>query len=173
MRFFSIPNLLSSSRYLLAMLTTAAVLSNYWLMAMVAFATAVITDLVDGYLARRNNQVTALGGLLDHSADATFVVLSLAGLAHLSMISWILPPLILLAFVQYTIDSNAHKGLPLRASFLGRYNGIAYFILSGWLIFQTGLNLPLIPPALLYNASWVLALTTAISMADRLIARYR
>ena len=36
-----------------------------------------------------------------------------------------------LAFVQYAVDSRVQESRPLRASSLGRWNGIAYFVLLG------------------------------------------
>ena len=41
----------------------------------------------------------------------------------------VLPGLVAAAFVQYTLDSRALAGQRLRASALGRWNGIAYFVL--------------------------------------------
>lgn len=57
---------------------------SFW--AAVVFLIAALTDLLDGYLARKNNQVTALGKLLDPVADklltlAGFVMLVDQGLA--------------------------------------------------------------------------------------------
>ena len=53
--------------------------------ALIVFATAGITDLLDGLLARRSGQRTRLGAWLDPMADklllvTTFVVLTLPGL---------------------------------------------------------------------------------------------
>jgi cardiolipin synthase len=53
--------------------------------ALIVFATAGITDAVDGLLARRSGQKTSLGAWLDPMADklllvTTFVVLTLPGL---------------------------------------------------------------------------------------------
>lgn len=57
---------------------------SFW--AAVVFLIAALTDLLDGYLARKHNQVTALGKLLDPVADklltlAGFVMLVDQGLA--------------------------------------------------------------------------------------------
>ena len=43
--------------------------------ALALFVLAVATDLVDGRVARRYGETSALGGLLDHATDATFVAL--------------------------------------------------------------------------------------------------
>ena len=46
-------------------------------LALVTFLVAVLTDLLDGWLARRRNQVTDLGKLLDPIADKLLVIGSL------------------------------------------------------------------------------------------------
>ncbi|MEO5802861.1 MAG: CDP-diacylglycerol--glycerol-3-phosphate 3-phosphatidyltransferase [Verrucomicrobiota bacterium] len=41
----------------------------YWLLAMLAFALAALSDGLDGYIARRYNQKSELGAILDPLAD--------------------------------------------------------------------------------------------------------
>ena len=48
----------------------------YW--ATAVFAVAMATDQLDGWLARRRNQTTALGSLLDPIADKVLVMATLA-----------------------------------------------------------------------------------------------
>lgn len=142
---------------------------QWWVAASVVFVAAVATDVADGRVARALGEVSARGGLFDHSVDAIFVASSLGVCAWLGAINVLLPPLILAAFLQYTLDSQAHVGRALRASRLGRYNGIAYYVLLGFLTIApaVGVNLSL---AVRY-AGWVLAAMTALSMLDRLLAR--
>src|SRR5512137_102335 len=46
----------------------------YWLLAVIFFATAAICDGVDGYIARRYNQRSELGAILDPLADKLLLV---------------------------------------------------------------------------------------------------
>ena len=84
----ALPNLLSLSR-IAALLPLALLLAagqNWW--AAVLFALAAATDLLDGYLARRQGRVTAFGAALDPIADKVLVagtVLLLAGLGALGL----------------------------------------------------------------------------------------
>jgi len=55
-----------------------------WL-AIVIFVTAAATDGIDGYIARRYNQKTRLGAVLDPVADKGLL---LAGIVTLSLSSW-------------------------------------------------------------------------------------
>jgi phosphatidylglycerophosphate synthase len=165
----TIPNLLSCSRYLLAFPMAYLVLSEAWLPAAIVLWIAIGTDISDGYIARIRNQTTILGGFLDHSSDAFFVAILLFALAQQSLVTIVLPFMVVAAFLQYTFDSRALQGEPLRSSSLGRYNGISYFVLGGFPLMQHALHMVIIPDIYLPWISWGLVLSTAISMLDRLL----
>ncbi|MEQ8689722.1 MAG: CDP-alcohol phosphatidyltransferase family protein [Pseudomonadales bacterium] len=143
-----------------------------WWLAAALFAFAVVTDIYDGRLARHFNQASALGGVFDHTTDAIFVAACCAALAASGLITPLLWPLILISFTQYVLDSRALAGQPLRASFIGRSNGIAYFALVGTAIGAQALQFEwlLLPVALV---AWLLVVTTLISMVDRAVALLR
>lgn len=70
----TIPNLLTLARFLLIPVFVIASLNGAFTIAFVAFVSAGITDAVDGYLARRWNQQSRLGALLDPAADKLMMV---------------------------------------------------------------------------------------------------
>ena len=166
----TIPNGLSLCRIPLAVLSFAAIYGNQWRIAAVVMLLAVCSDMLDGDLARRRRQVTILGGLLDHLCDAIFVTATLAALALRSVVPFPLPLLVAGAFTQYALDSNALSGEPLRASRLGRYNGLAYYVLAGLPSMQHALGLHPVPESWFWWLGWALATTTVASMTDRLVA---
>ena len=51
-----------------------ALLNNYFLLAGLLAAIAAFTDILDGYIARRYQQESALGALLDPVADKLFIL---------------------------------------------------------------------------------------------------
>ena len=169
----TLPNALSASRLLFAPLVAFSLLTGYSTIALVLFLVAIVTDLTDGYLARAWQQTSAFGGLLDHSSDAIFIATVLTVLSLQNYISWLLPPLVLLSFAQYALDSKALLGYPLRGSQLGRYNGIAYFVLAGFPIAQEALNFRPVPYDWIAGFAWVLIVTTLLSMTNRLVAYLR
>jgi phosphatidylglycerophosphate synthase len=163
-------NLLTLSRLGLALPCALAVTAGRWPLAGALFLVAVATDLLDGPLARRLGQSTPLGGLLDHATDATFVCAALAAFACTGVLPWLLPALVGAAFLQYVIDSRALRGRPLRASWLGRWNGIAYFVLTGMLLAQRALGSPWPDDRLWAGVAWLLIGSTLVSMANRAVA---
>lgn len=73
---FNLPNQLTLSRILLAPVIIALLYwPSFWtcLAAGFFFIVAAFTDLFDGYLARKDNQITALGKFLDPLADKVLI----------------------------------------------------------------------------------------------------
>lgn len=164
-----LPDSLTFLRLFSAVPCAFLIVNQYWLAAAALFVLAVITDLADGYIARRLDKATAFGGLLDHSSDAVFVAACLCALAFHGLVPWLLPPLVVLSFIQYVLDSRTLAGKPLRTSLLGRYNGIFYYVLAGFPTLQYALNLFPVPDPYFNVGGWLLAASTLISMTDRLI----
>ena len=151
-------------------LLVTAILSGAALAAASLYALAVVTDVVDGRLARRRGEASPLGGLLDHSADALLCSASLAALAYQGVVPAPLPFLVAAAFTQYMLDSKSLAGEPLRASSLGRWNGVCYFVLVGVPVVRDAIGIAWPGPGLVRMLGWALVASTLVSMADRLVA---
>jgi phosphatidylglycerophosphate synthase len=137
------------------------------MLAALVLAAAIVTDVLDGLIARRRGTATARGRVFDHAADCLFVTGGLAAGAVRGAFPWILPVLVAAAFVQYVVDSYvAHRERALRTSALGRWNGILYFApLAGDVLVRAGFHV--IHPAVTALA-WMLVASTVISMGQRL-----
>ena len=165
-------NLVTLLRFALIPASVFAIAFDDFDLAAVLFVIIVASDLLDGYVARSFNQVTPLGGLLDHACDAIFVAAATTSFALGGYINPYLSWLILFAFVQYMLDSKALRGQTLRTSGLGRLNGMAYFVLVGILLGLQVAGLEVLLPAATWFA-WMLVVSTAVSMADRVVALLR
>jgi phosphatidylglycerophosphate synthase len=138
--------------------------------ALLVWAAALITDFLDGPIARRRGTVTALSGTFDHTSDFLFVTCGLFAGVLRGAFPWILPVLITAAFTQYFIDSYwIHRQSKLRGSNLGRYNGMLYFVPTCMdILIRMGLRF--LEPLLIILV-WLLVLSTLISMGQRLMVR--
>ncbi len=75
-------NILTFSRILIAFLIFGLlVLEDYYLLSLILFFIAGISDYYDGFLARKYNATSQLGEILDPIADKILIVFLLFGLA--------------------------------------------------------------------------------------------
>ena len=87
-RVLTLPNALSFLRLLLVpvFLVLLAQGDDAW--ALVVLSISSFTDWLDGFLARRWNQITRLGQLLDPAADRLYIFAALIGLAWRDLVPW-------------------------------------------------------------------------------------
>jgi phosphatidylglycerophosphate synthase len=170
-------NLLTAIRLLLVIpvamaIANASLFASWVLLALIAIAIA--SDYFDGKVARAFKTASARGMLFDHGTDFVFVSTALFSLSTVGLSSVLLPLLIVVAFSQYVLDSYfLFKQKQLRMSFLGRWNGIFYFIpivlvaasrLPAFEQVQDNFNL------IIVYSNYALTVSTLASIVDRAIA---
>lgn len=121
----SLPNSLTLLRIFFVPLLVALLLTkgpNMDLWAVAVFLIAAITDLFDGYLARRNGQVSRLGILLDPIADKLLTSAAFISLVELHLIpAWIVVIIIGREFAVSGLRAiAAAEGVVIQASELGK-----------------------------------------------------
>jgi CDP-diacylglycerol---glycerol-3-phosphate 3-phosphatidyltransferase len=93
------PTILTFSRIILVPLFIWITPSNHTLGALI-FLVAALTDVFDGYLARKTGQITKFGIILDPIADKILVISALILLVSMMMVSsWIAIVIIIREFV--------------------------------------------------------------------------
>src|SRR5437667_6307109 len=70
---FNLPNQLTASRFVLALVLFLLIDLEMWISSMVVFALAAATDWLDGYFARKQGLVSTLGRNLDPLVDKVLV----------------------------------------------------------------------------------------------------
>lgn len=75
---------------------------NQWIAAIFYFV-AAMTDVLDGYLARKNNQITNWGKIADPIADKALTGAAFIGLSILAVIPWWIAIVILVREIAVTI----------------------------------------------------------------------
>ena len=122
----NLPNALTVGRIFLVPVVVAVLLTkeirSWAFLGASLFLAAALTDLLDGYLARRRKQVTTLGRLLDPIADKLLISAALISLVQLGIApAWMVVIIIGREFAVSGLRSiAAHEGFSIAVSTLGK-----------------------------------------------------
>ncbi|MEY8426760.1 CDP-diacylglycerol--glycerol-3-phosphate 3-phosphatidyltransferase [Lachnospiraceae bacterium 46-15] len=132
--------------------------------ALAIFIAASLTDTLDGYLARKNNQVTNFGKFMDPLADKLLVSAAMICLVELGMIpSWVVIVIISREFIISGFRLVASdNGIVIAASWWGKIKTVSQMIMIILLIGDFGEMFTVLEQVFIYIA---LALTV-ISLID-------
>lgn len=172
-RVCNVPNALSMIRLLLAVAVGLQIELGLYIPAMIFFVVAASTDFIDGWWARKFNQITKLGRILDPFVDKiiiTAALVALAGEAESQVRPWMVTLIIgrefLVTSLRAMIESS---GGDFSARWLGKWKMVfqcaavvsSLLLLAGfgdgWIVIAT--------LALL----WIAILITIASGADYVI----
>lgn len=121
---FNVPNTLSVIRLALAVLVGMLIEMHYFLPALVVFVIAASTDFIDGWWARKFNQVTKLGRILDPFVDKiiiTAALIALVGIPHSHVRAWMVTVIIGREFLVTSIRAIIEgQGGDFSARWLGK-----------------------------------------------------
>lgn len=173
----NMPNLLSFSRILATILVFALILANQpwsFLIATVIFFLASMTDLLDGYLARRYHLVSPLGIFLDLTADKVFVSAILVAYVQIGLVpAWIVVIIIAREFLVTGLRSFASaKGTVIPAGKLGKQKTFITLVAIGGILLAKGLgasHLSLYPVQLNFNSNLLNVGDYLLLIADALM----
>jgi cardiolipin synthase len=124
----NIPNFLSFLRIALVPVFLWLLLEEMFVSAITVLAIAGLTDFLDGYLARKLNQTTKLGKMLDPVADRLYIFATLLALSATGYVPWWLAGLVILRDLLMLISlpilaSVGHRTLPVH--YLGKASTFA------------------------------------------------
>ncbi len=130
--------------------------------ALIVFLAAAVTDLLDGYLARRWKQVTTVGTLLDPVADKLLISAALISLVEIRLLpGWLVILIISREFAVSGLRSiAAAEGYTIRAGELGK---------SKMILQVAGITLVLLSirwPQLHRFALWTMWAVVAVGLAS-------
>ena len=86
---WTIPNVLTMIRLALVPVFVVLFLNGHKMASLAVFVAASLTDMLDGYLARKLNQITDFGKLFDPLADKVMVVTAMVCQALIGVFPWI------------------------------------------------------------------------------------
>ena len=87
-RIFTLANVVSVVRLMAIPVFLVLVVQDRLITAFVLLVAAVLTDFVDGMIARSMNQITKLGQFLDPFADRLFIAATVIALAIQDVVPW-------------------------------------------------------------------------------------
>lgn len=156
----NLPNVLTFVRILLIPVFVMLLIDptpDRALSAAIVFVVAAVTDLLDGYVARKTGQITKLGRLLDPIADKLLVLSALILLVQVDRVSALVAILIIAREVAVTglRAIAASEGLIMSAEVTGKYKmalqviAIVLLVLEGTVVETIG-NLHLAGTVTLY-----------------------
>ena len=169
----NLPNLLTIFRILLVPLLVVILLTKprfAWqeFVGLGVFLLASLTDFLDGYLARRNRQVTKLGQLLDPAADKILTAAALISLVELDggngrplAPAWMVAAMIAREFAVSALRSfAASEGQVIPASWSGKVKTTTQIVAISFLLIYDALGeFRHLAPILL----WIALVTTILS----------
>ncbi|CUQ67838.1 CDP-diacylglycerol--glycerol-3-phosphate 3-phosphatidyltransferase [Candidatus Nitrospira inopinata] len=156
----NLPNVLTLGRILLIPIFVLVFMDptpERSLLAAVIFTAAAVTDLLDGYIARRTGQITKLGKLLDPIADKLLVLSALILLVNVDRVGALVAILIIARELTVTgvRAMAAGERMIIAAQTMGKYKmalqvvAIVLLILDGTWVAEFG-NVYLVGSATLY-----------------------
>ncbi|HBL40997.1 MAG TPA: CDP-diacylglycerol--glycerol-3-phosphate 3-phosphatidyltransferase [Ruminococcaceae bacterium] len=163
----TLPNKLTLSRVIAApviMLFAQLSFSGHGAIAGILFIAACVTDALDGYLSRKNHQVSSFGKIMDPIADKVLILAALLPLMAVGRVSiWIGLILLVREFIVAAVRMQVYirGGAIIAASLWGKLKTVFQDIAFALLL----LNMP----ALSVLADVILAaavILTVVSMAD-------
>ena len=165
LRIFFVPLLLAvllGKQIYLA--TPWGVLGKEWL-ALPIFLVAALTDLLDGFFARRRGQVSTLGTLLDPVADKLLISAAFISLVELGLVpAWMVVVIVGREFAVSGLRSiAAAEGYTIEASDLGKTKMVMQVIAVSLLLM--GAHTPAILRLGLV-AVWLVVLFAVVSAVD-------
>lgn len=135
---------------------------TWQIIAWTSFFFVGLTDILDGRIARKRNQVSSFGAILDPIADKAFIGTALVGLSILGRIPWWVTSLILFREIGITIIRLAIVNRKIIAANRGgKIKSLLQNFSVGFYILPLPESLYL-PRDILLGAAVVLTITTGL-----------
>jgi len=166
----NLPIGLTISRIILVPFVILFLISSSRVHALIAaaiFGLAAATDWLDGLLARRRNQVTTLGTLLDPVADKLLVAAALVSLLQIDKVpGWIVVVIVGRELAVTGLRAVAASvGTIMPASRLAKYNTGSQYCAVTMLIMEKGFDTPVFD-LVTTSVLWVAVALTVVSAVD-------
>lgn len=137
----NIPNILTAIRFVLIPVFAYFLVTEHYVVAVVLFLTGGLTDVLDGYIARRFNLVTAWGKIADPMADklmqltALFILSIVIKVIPIELLAIILAKEIFMGIGALTLYKQ--DNYVVSANWYGKMATVVFYLAIVMLIFDT------------------------------------
>ena len=128
--FKHVPNILTIIRFLLIPFIVYFIFTEQFILAFVFFTISGITDVADGFIARKFNLVSNFGKLMDPLADKLTQISTLASLALVNIIPiWILIIVLVKEFIMIVGASFLYgKDVVVYSKWYGKLATVLFYV---------------------------------------------
>lgn len=164
----NLPNSLTVARVIMVPFFIAAYYLDYFILAMLIFIVAALTDLLDGKIARKQNIVTNFGKIMDPLADKILTYSAFCMFIGDNVIpAWILIVVLAREFVVSGIRTvAASEGKVIAAAFSGKLKTVFQMIAIPALLHLEAvpINMPIAHTLILWIANITLYVSVALTI---------
>lgn len=153
-KILTVPNVISAVRLLLVPIYLWLLFTGHDIAALVLFSVAALTDCLDGQVARRTNQVSKLGKLLDPAVDTVLMFTGVLGVVIIGRLPVWFAVLIFAREIFLLVGGGIllkRFGVQVPVIYPGKAATTLLFIGFAGMI----LNMPLIPGLGLVPVGWL------------------
>ncbi|MBE6713796.1 MAG: CDP-alcohol phosphatidyltransferase family protein [Ruminococcaceae bacterium] len=167
-----IPNILSVLRLFMAFAFAGVFVfggDEHYYIAVIIFALAGVTDVVDGFLARRFNWITSAGKILDPLADKLMQVVALICVAASGLVpAWLLIPIVLKEVIMgigSIVFYRLFRTIGVSKNYGKAYTVLFYVAIAAMIVFRSWFEVN-------KWATYVLCIATAVSGFAAIVLYY-
>ena len=126
----NIPNILTIIRLLLIPVMAGFFMTNHLILALITYVLASVTDVIDGFIARKFNMITDLGKILDPVADKLLQYVALLCLWYINVIPYWIVVVFLAKEVLLGIGciKLIKKDIIISAKWFGKLSSCIFFL---------------------------------------------
>ena len=173
----NLPNALTALRIFLVPVLVVVLLTRSrseggLFLGVAIFGVAVLTDYLDGYFARRRNQITRTGILLDPLADKLLTAAAFLSMVEMGLVPAWMVMIVLGRELAVTGLRNvaAGRGILIEASVLGKGKMVTQVVAIFLLLLSRPFPILRIPSVVVL---WIVVLVTVVSGVDYFLRFWR
>jgi cardiolipin synthase len=150
----NLPNMLTLSRFVLIPVYIIVFAYGHIFGAFLILVLAGLTDILDGYIARKKGQITQLGIMLDPLADKTMMMVVVLSLVFENLIPWEAAAAMFIREVGMIISSavfHFRGKLTVPANLMGKLTTVLYYFAILFIVLEMNFALTFLWTVIIFS----------------------